>query len=169
MRSERIIRATVALVTLAALYFTASGGKPSMEHTLSYTVLETGKDAAFSERKPSLLLFTEEGNFDRFCASLHINQVPVPVPPAVDFNENVVAFISYGQKNTGGYSIDVLRVFTARDTLFIKAQGRQPLPDSFQIQVLTHPYAMLSITRGDFKSVDLIDERGERLDSKSLQ
>jgi hypothetical protein len=163
------IRLSAALAALAALFCTAAGGKPGMERASTYTVLEAGTDAAFSERGPSLMLFTEEDEFDRFYAGLHVNRIPVPEPPAVDFNANVVAYISYGRKNTGGYSIDVLGVFVERDNLFIKTKLQQPLPDSFQIQVLTHPYAMLSIERGDFKSVNLIDERGERLDSKSVR
>ena len=164
------VAAFAAIILLpVAMGGSAAGGKSDMETVDGYEILEAGKDASFSERKPSLHLFTNTDAFDRFYTELHKNRVPVPEPPEADFDKNIVVYISFGRKNTGGFSIEVLKVFTERDTAVVKARLREPQPGSFQIQVLTHPYVILSITKGNFTSIDLIDERGNRLDSKSFR
>jgi len=92
----------------------------------------------------------------------------VPSPPEVDFTENAILFISYGEQKTAGYSINVRSVFKRNGTLIVKAVLISPPPDVFTAQVITNPYVLLTVPAGDYSRVELRNDIGEVLDFKNL-
>jgi hypothetical protein len=66
-----------------------------------------------------------------------------------------------GAQRTGGYSIRVVRIERAGDTLTVRAMFSSPAPDALTIQVLTSPAHLVSIDRrsaGGTRSIVLIDQ-----------
>jgi hypothetical protein len=69
--------------------------------------------------------------------------------------------VSYGQKRTAGYSIEVRDVFKRGTTLTIRAVLITPPEDMFQAQMITHPYVLLLVPREDYGRIQLMDEKGK--------
>jgi len=162
-----ILNAAVLIMSL--FIFIQAGSKPERE--VPFTILEEGVNSALSDREPLLTIIEDQDKLESFYSFLHRNRIPRPEPPELAFESSFVVYVSYGQKNTSGYSIDLLRIDIQRSVLVINSQLKRPLPDSFQAQVITNPYLLLLLPRDVLKNkrVDLRDEKGETLYSKSLQ
>ena len=68
-----------------------------------------------------------------------------------------------GSQRTGGYSVRVVRIDRAGDTLTVRATFAAPSPDALTIQVLTSPAHLVSIDRqsaASARSAVLVDESG---------
>ena len=151
-----------------------AGGKGAEEHPALFRIIERGADAAFGDAGPAVAFATGQAGFSSFYTALHINRVPAPDPPEVDFDAEACVYISFGRQRTGGYSIEVLDVRVSRGALVIQAHLLRPLPGSFSTQAITEPYVLLVVatkyeTGGGYSRVELRDEKGEPLASMALR
>jgi hypothetical protein len=73
----------------------------------------------------------------------------VPAPETVDFSRRWVVFYSAGVKRTGGYKASILSIRPTDSGLTLKVTTRlsSPAPGCPVLQVLTRPYALVSIPR----------------------
>ncbi|MGQ9615019.1 MAG: protease complex subunit PrcB family protein [Spirochaetota bacterium] len=150
------------------LPFLLCSSKPAETGLVEYRIIDEGKNAALEERSPNLIIFTDEQDFRNYYNQIHRTEIPRPETPGVDFEKYFVVFVSYGIQKTSGYSIEIRSVFTRKDTLVIKTILITPPSESFQAQVITHPYILVMIRRDYYSRIQLSNERGEILDSKSL-
>ena len=151
-----------------------AGGKGAEMHPAFFRVIERGADAAFGDVGPAVAFVTGQARFLSFYAALHMNRVPAPDLPEVDFGADALVYISFGRQRTGGYSIEVLDARVSRGVLVIQAQLLRPLPESFLTQAITKPYVLLVVpteneTGGGYSRVELRDEKGEPLASMALR
>jgi hypothetical protein len=68
-----------------------------------------------------------------------------------------------GSQRTGGYSVRVVRIDRAGDTLTVRATFAAPSPGALTIQVLTSPAHLVSIDRqsaASLRDAVLVDESG---------
>lgn len=65
----------------------------------------------------------------------------------VDGQEQLVLVASLGERQTGGYAIEVLWVEKAEDRLIIHAQETTPAPGAAVIQAITYPYQAVVVDR----------------------
>jgi len=131
---------------------------------VEYRILEEGNHASLIGTEPSVLVFADHHGFEAFYKAIHIDRESVPVPPEVDFTENIVIFLSYGEKRTSGFSIKIRKLFTRGSAIVIRAVLRSPSDDSFLSQVITQPYLILQTADEGHKRVELIGETGDILD-----
>jgi hypothetical protein len=148
-------------------WFPALAGKPAGKHTLDFTVIETGNAPGYP-RDPTVRLFEAVPDFQSFYRRVHSGRVPPPEAPHVHTEENLVLYVSYGEKPTAGYSVQVREVFTRKDLVVVQAILLTPPENSFQAQVITHPYVLLSVEedavqREDVRRIELRNDRGEVL------
>jgi hypothetical protein len=73
--------------------------------------------------------------------------VPQPPVPDIDFDANVIAVIFAGEKNTGGYGVVIKNVSTEMDDVILKYLLTEPQPNSFTLQVISQPFAMVRIEK----------------------
>ena len=73
--------------------------------------------------------------------------VPQPPVPDIDFENNVIAVIFAGEKNTGGYAVVIKTVSAETDDVILKYRLTEPQPNSFTLQVISQPYAMVRIEK----------------------
>lgn len=81
------------------------------------------------------------------------NQVGTGEAPQVDFSKEAVVFLFAGMRNTGGYSIEARGATVEGDVLVIDAVVNGPPPGAITTQVITYPYAVISVTPRGFRSV----------------
>lgn len=92
-------------------------------------------------------------------------------PPAVDFNQYGVLLVAMGQKNTGGYAVD-LASNDARiesDVLNISVLWQQPRRGMMVTQALTSPCLLLKIPKAQFQHIEVKDQSGKVRLSDTLQ
>jgi hypothetical protein len=142
--------------------------KPGETGLVEYRVIGEGKNATLESERPMLMIFTDDNSFRNFYNQIHLTEIPRPEAPGVDFEKYIVLFVSYGVQKSSGYSIEIRSVFIRKNTLVIKTILITPPRESFQAQVITNPYILLMVRRDDYNIVQLSNERGEILASKTL-
>jgi hypothetical protein len=81
------------------------------------------------------------------------NVEPPPPVPQVDFTRYSVVAVFAGEKPTGGYSVEILRVETSdsqmkqQPSIAITVQHRQPEAGDFVTEAFTYPYHMIRIPK----------------------
>ena len=70
-------------------------------------------------------------------------------------------FIGAGEKNTGGYSINVKTMVKSRDTILITVAETVPGKDDMVIQVITYPYQVIRISKEQGRNIIVVSEDGE--------
>ncbi|KPJ90936.1 MAG: hypothetical protein AMJ53_12645 [Gammaproteobacteria bacterium SG8_11] len=83
-------------------------------------------------------------------------------PPAVDFSQHGVILVAMGQKNTGGYVVDVANqpALLEGDVLKVSVQWREPKKGMMVTQVLTSPCMLLKIPVAPFGRIEIKDQNG---------
>lgn len=168
MKSQNKVVFIVVVLSIFLFPIILINSKPQQEESITYTLLEKGNHASFRDTKPSISVLTDQNEFEGFYKTMHKVRVPKAEAPAVDFKNYLALFISYGEKRTSGYTIEIRRIYTRGTVLVVKAVLRSPPEDSFTAQVITHPYLLIQIKLNGFSRVELVDEIGEVLDYKNL-
>lgn len=76
--------------------------------------------------------------------------VPPPPVPQVDFTQHQVVAVFAGERNSSGYSVEIVTVETWTDnltSLVITVKYYQPQPIIAVLDVITHPYHIIRIPR----------------------
>lgn len=67
--------------------------------------------------------------------------------PAIDFNSNMVLFASRGEKNSGGFGIEIESVTEKETEIVVKCVNVDPPPGAMVTMALTYPYAMATVPK----------------------
>jgi hypothetical protein len=83
-------------------------------------------------------------------------------PPAVDFTQYGVLLVAMGQKNTGGYAVDLAadEAHIRQKVLQISVQWREPGKGMMVTQALTSPCLLLKLPKAQFERIEIKDQRG---------
>lgn len=143
-------------------------GKPQGEDKIVYTIIEKGETAALESKDPEIAVFWEPDEFRAHYRAIHRNKVPQPQLPKVDFQQELVLSVSFGQQNTAGYSIELRNISTKRaksssPVLIVEAVLIKPPADALLAQMITHPYLLVSTPKSGYIRVELRNEKGETL------
>lgn len=71
----------------------------------------------------------------------------------VDFDESLhqAVYIELGVRPTGGYAVNVVRVYEEDKNLVLEYSEREPSPDQYVTQALTSPWVMVLLPRSDLR------------------
>lgn len=84
-------------------------------------------------------------------------------PPLVEWQDYSAILVAMGQKNTGGYGLDVGNTDATVDdgVLSITLQWHEPKSGMIVTQVLTSPCLLLKVPKGDYHRIEIKDQAGE--------
>jgi hypothetical protein len=73
----------------------------------------------------------------------------------VNFDESLhqAVYIELGVRPTGGYRVEVVRVYEEDKHLVLEYSGREPAPDQYVTQALTTPWVMVLLPRTELRVV----------------
>ena len=94
------------------LLFVYSAKVPEKE-TISYTILESNRvvpPGYLGYRGSPFKIISENKGYRSIYMGLHIDEVPKPQAPSVDFTKNRVLYISFGKYRTAEHSIKLLNI-----------------------------------------------------------
>lgn len=127
-------------------------------------ILRQGSQSAYTAPEPAAYL---AGSADQLLTIWRLatgNQIPQPTTPPVDFSRNRVVAFFWGQKPTGGYSVQYASSQLSGSTLRVTLRLVSPAPGAILTQALTSPFVMLEVP-GRFTRVEFVDTGGRLLAS----
>jgi hypothetical protein len=78
--------------------------------------------------------------------------IPAP-PPAINFRNDIVVAVFFGEKPTGGYDIEIIRAERNDGVLTVSFNEKGPRPGAMLIQALTQPFHIVRVTMTDAEKV----------------
>ena len=98
--------------------------------------------------------------FDRF----HTQQMPPSSiePPPLDFTRYAAVLLEMGVQPSAGYglTLQARRWSVAGDTLILRVNWLAPPPGRVFAQVITHPCLLVSVPRGGYRHIEILDQHG---------
>ena len=91
----------------------------------------------------------------------HAQPVGAVVPPPVDFSREMVVGVFMGQRETGGYQIEIIGVERTASVLRVLYVTREPEAGAILTQALTQPFHLVRLARDD-AFVSFVRESGAR-------
>jgi len=115
-------------------------GQPSKSATAagSYQILKQAANGGREAKSNEII--TSQQQLDALYKELALGPAPT-----VDFTSMNVIALFLGQKNTGGYSVDIASVIVDDNTAKVKLQETRP--DGMATMALTQPYCIAAITK----------------------
>jgi uncharacterized protein (DUF885 family) len=135
-----------------------SQGAAEESKPVGFSLLATGTMSQY-EGARAVELITDEASWRRAWETIGAGR---PLPD-VSFDTSAVVVAYQGQKRTGGYSVEIEGIVRNGTVLAVTLAERRPASGSFTTQVITSPYAAVSIPRPpNGATVRLTDEGGAK-------
>ena len=133
-------------------------------HLLLIETIFSGIHGLNTDREASIKWITSSEQFRVFVSGfgkqrLSNNTVSMP---DINFDHSWALLIEMGQKPTGGYSVslDKFSSCLSDETTVIRINWNTPNKDALMTQMITSPYLMLRLSKGNFKKVVVVDQEG---------
>ena len=131
---------------------------------LQIDVLESNAFSGNNDRKARFMVISDSSGFADVYARTRSHKLKKPQAPSLDFDKKRVLVAFMGQKSTAGYRITFAETLTrSGDTLVVTVNMQSPPQGAVLAQVITSPYAMATVERGDYTKIRFVDEDGTTL------
>jgi hypothetical protein len=115
------------------------------------TMLQKGD---FSGIRESLQIVVRiQGEWEKLW-NRHVSFQSPPAPAlAINFNNEMVVGVFAGEKNTGGYEVEITGAQLKGSRLYIYYAEKKPPPAAMTIQAFTQPFHLIKLPRSDAPTV----------------
>ena len=138
------------------------GSKPQEQKLEHVEVVHQGSTCGALSQSQWL---TEQQKYEVLQKSLMSNVIAGNASnfPAIDFSRRSLLVISMGQQRTGGYSVRLAssQLDVVNDRASVHVNWISPKPGMITIQMLSNPCLLLSLPKGNYKFVDIVDQTGK--------
>ena len=124
-----------------------SCGSPKVVSDNSFSVIH--KSDIGGSDKPGHLLIQDNEAYIQFIESLKLDESEYANFLKVDFKKKNVLVLFQGQKNSGGYAIDIASVSNNDNTIVVKKSEIGPKKGEIATTVRTTPYCIALIPKGN--------------------
>lgn|GEM_PF-1181744 len=135
------------------------------EQPLGMEQIEVGGQSAVEGDGMRFRIIADPAEFARVYAEIHGGETPQPSPPAIDFARSVVLAAFLGQRPTAGYGIKLGPVDHVVDDrgpwLQVTVTTRRPPAGAITAQVITSPYCLVRVARGEYRRVRFVAANDE--------
>lgn len=141
------------MIKILPLFFliVSCGVKKDVVDT-SFSVIYTS--AIGGDEKPGYLLIRDNESYIKFIDSLKLEESQYANFLKVDFKNKDVLVLYQGQKNSGGYSIEIDSIYNIDDTIIVKKKETGPKKGEMATTVITTPYCIALIPKGNKLKVE---------------
>lgn len=113
----------------------------------SFTIIH--KSNIGGSEKPGHILIQDNETYIKFIESLKLDESEYANFLQVDFKTKNILVLFQGQKNSGGYAINVESVRNEDKTIFIKKNEIVPKKGEIVTTVITSPFCIVLIPKGN--------------------
>jgi len=133
------------------------------EQEIKFEILDMGDVSGYGEE--TYLVVKSEDEWENVWKKHTSVCEPQEQPPEVDFAKNFVICAFMGMRPTTGYSINVERIWTDGEKVFVEVVKRRPPEGLVVCEMVTCPYVMVLVERTEMHFVfQVVDENGETSD-----
>ncbi len=100
-------------------------------------------------RKPVKTVVRDAASLESLWKRANAHMTPLPKAPTLDFEKQMLALVSLGDKPTGGWSVEIVGARAVGDTTLIMVAERAPAEDAVTTQALTQPWHAVILPRRD--------------------
>jgi len=104
-----------------------------------------GNHCGYTE--PERLVIKKEDLWRGVWGKMHRFLVPRPELPVINFEKEMVIAVFMGERKTGGYEIEIIRITEGEKKLIVEVEEKEPPSDSVQTMALTQPYHLIVIPK----------------------
>ncbi len=146
------------ITTLFILLLISCGGAKKQMENENNNKIESAKDkqdlAVFETlvvaqiggfTTPQIRVIKEEQALREVYGQINKTRKPGFILPKVDFKKETVVAIFMGEKNTGGYAVNVTSVTHKSNTILVTVKETQPKANAMVITALTQPFCVIKI------------------------
>ncbi|MDP5000812.1 MAG: protease complex subunit PrcB family protein [Flavobacterium sp.] len=95
------------------------------------------------------MVIQDNESYIQFIESLKLEETQFANFLKVDFKKKNVLVLNQGQKNSGGYEITIESIVNDNDTIFVKKKETGPKKGEMATSVITTPYCIALIPKGN--------------------
>lgn len=99
----------------------------------------------------SFRLVRSADELERLWTRFYGSQLTMPDTPRLNFERETVIAVMLGEKPTGGYGLEVVRVFEESNELYVDVRITEPAEDAVVTQALTSPWELITVLRGKYQ------------------
>jgi hypothetical protein len=147
----------MVLLVASMLFF--KNGYSNGEKDIVFEILEKGDVSGCCEEN-----YVVVGNEDEWVSVWERHALirePAEPPPEIDFSKFMVVCAFMGRRPTTGYSIDIKRIWTDGEKVFVEVVKSCPPEGLVVCEMVTCPYVMVLVERTDMHFVfQVVDENG---------
>ena len=114
---------------------------------ISVTTIQKGNFGGI--RKPAQIVVRTQEEWNSLWKRHVSIQSPPSSPPSVDFAAEMIVGLFIGEKNTGGYEVEITRAELKDSTLHVYYAEKSPTPGGIVTQALTQPFHLARLPRSD--------------------
>ena len=160
----RPIRMPTGIGILVLIACVALPGCRTANSQVQLTVLESDAFSGMQEAGPDFKVITDAQTFAEQYRKAHAHKLDQSDPPQVDFKNRLVLVAFMGQQSTAGYGIQFdSPPVREGGSLLVTVRMQKPPPGAILAQVITSPYAMAVIDRGDYTTIKFVDQDAKLL------
>lgn len=148
----RLALARRVAVVAACATLSACAAAPNPTAPAPAPVRQITQSAHCGLTGPGLLLVTTDDQLSKYLG-LKGQNLATQQLRAVDLNQEVLLFVTLGEKPTAGYGVGLAAADLQRDTLRIRMESRTPPAGAVLAQVMTSPCAVLAVEPGRWNRV----------------
>ena len=132
----------LAIGIVAAIFAVALLSPPQTKQEtgseISFETIAKGEHSAYTDA--TQMVINQQFVFSDLWKKMHAIYSEIPNEPQIDFSSSTAIAVFMGQKNTGGYSIEIVKILDAGDNVVVYVKETKPWPGSIVTQALTQPY-----------------------------
>ena len=96
-----------------------------------------------------IVVISTEDEWKKVWSQVSSPQLLKPALPEVNFETEIVIAVSMGERQTGGYGIEIKRIVRHVEEIIVEVEEQHPRPDSLVTMALTQPYHIVIIPKFD--------------------
>ncbi|MBU1852417.1 MAG: protease complex subunit PrcB family protein [Candidatus Omnitrophica bacterium] len=104
-----------------------------------------GYRSGYTEPKRLVISTLEE--WEEVWKNVHSLVIPRPELPEIDFGKEMVIAVFMGERNSGGYEVEIIKIVDTGEEIVIKVKEKELPLESFQTMALTQPYHIVVIKK----------------------
>ncbi len=126
--------------------YAVSGTTPKIA-TIRLKIEKQWKGNHSGYTKATRLVIYTQNQWKEVWEKINSLRLPKPELPNIDFKKKMVIAVFMGERQSGGYDIEIIDIFKKEKEIVVVVDEKEPSPDSLQTMALTSPYHVVIVKR----------------------
>lgn len=129
----------------------AYDSKAMAQGEISFETISLGNFSGLKDYTQRIIESKE--NWQEMWGAIQQGKSPIPALPDIDFSQYSVIIAGLGQKNTGGYQVNIDKVWLDGDVLHVNLTQTSPGPKCMATFAISQPYCVAVVPRSKYVDI----------------